>query len=142
MERYAGQFKKSIPRIDPEALQFLCAYKWPGNVRELQNAVERSVVLARAEGITVDVLPPIVTDAPTPERALRRPYALPLADAVVAFERSYIEHTLSEAKGNVAEAARAADVDRSNYRRLLKRHGIDPVEFSDAKSRRPGPQSD
>jgi two-component system response regulator GlrR len=63
---------------------------------------------------------------------MRKPYRLPLAEATVAFERSYIEHTLREARGNVAEAARAATVDRSNYRRLLKRHGIDATDFDDS----------
>jgi two-component system response regulator HydG len=131
VDRYAKQFKKSVRRIEPDALQLLCAHAWPGNVRELQNAIERSVVLAKAEGITVDVLPLALTQMPASDRTMRKPYRLPLADAIVAFERTYIEHTLREARGNVAEAARAASVDRSNYRRLLKRHGIEPSEFSD-----------
>ena len=129
VERFAKQFKKSVRRIEPDALQLLCSHSWPGNVRELQNAIERSVVLAKAEGITVDVLPLGLAQMPASDRTMRKPYRLPLAEALVAFERTYIEHTLREARGNVAEAARAASVDRSNYRRLLKRHGIEPSEF-------------
>jgi len=43
--------------ITEEALAQLVDYDWPGNVRELENAVERAVVLARGEAITVDRLP-------------------------------------------------------------------------------------
>ena len=128
---HAATLKKTIERIDPEALQALCAHSWPGNVRELQNAVERAVVLARPEGITIDVLPPAITRSPASDRTIRRPYTLNLSDALSAFERTYIEHTLREAKGNVTEAARAADVDRSNFRRLLKRHSLVIADFID-----------
>ena len=80
VERYAHQLGKEVKRIEPEALQILCTYGWPGNVRELQNAIERSVVLAREEVITVDVLPPAL--ARVARRAiapLRRPYTLPMS---------------------------------------------------------------
>ncbi len=40
-----------------EALQ---SYAWPGNVRELQNYIERAVVLAPGDEITVDLLPDCV----------------------------------------------------------------------------------
>ena len=141
IDLHAKQLKKTVERIDPEALQILCAHAWPGNVRELQNAIERSVVLARPEGITVDVLPPALRRSPASDGTLRRPYTLPLAQALTAFERSYIEHVLREAKGNIAEAARAANVDRSNFRRLLKRHVIESSTFFDPKVTSGGPDS-
>jgi two-component system response regulator HydG len=127
---HAKRLGKVVSGIEPDAMHVLCAHTWPGNVRELQNAIERAVVLARPEGITLDVLPPALTRS-LAERTIRRPYTLPLADAINAFERSYIEHTLREAKANIAEAARAANVDRSNFRRLLKRHEIEISEFVD-----------
>ncbi len=43
--------------IDPGALELLKSYDWPGNVRELRNAIERGVVIAQGEYITVDDLP-------------------------------------------------------------------------------------
>ncbi len=47
----------SRPRITEEALARLVDYDWPGNVRELENAIERAVVLARGNPITVEHLP-------------------------------------------------------------------------------------
>ncbi|MGO8997870.1 MAG: sigma-54-dependent transcriptional regulator [Polyangiaceae bacterium] len=127
---YAKKLGKSVKRIEPDALEILCAYKWPGNVRELQNAIERAVLLAKDDVLTVQALPPSLGQVSAGDRMLRRPYTLPLAGAISAFERSYIEHTLQEARGNIAEAARAAGVDRSNFRRLIKRHGIEATAFT------------
>ena len=129
MQRYAEKLGKPVKRIEPEVMQLLCAHGWPGNVRELQNAIERCVVLAKDDVITLAGLPASIGHSGAREGTMRRPYLLPLSAASEAFERSYIEHTLLEAKGNIAEAARAAGVDRSNYRRLLKRHAIEAVEF-------------
>ncbi|HWW74442.1 MAG TPA: sigma-54 dependent transcriptional regulator, partial [Pyrinomonadaceae bacterium] len=43
--------------MDREVFAALSAYPWPGNVRELENTVERMVVLARGQTITVEDLP-------------------------------------------------------------------------------------
>ena len=47
--------------IQPEAVEALQQYHWPGNVRELQNYVERAVVMAEGDELTVDLLPPEVS---------------------------------------------------------------------------------
>ena len=44
--------------------------------------------------------------------------------AVAAFERNYLVHALEAVKGSVLDAATLAGVDRSNFRRLLQRHGL------------------
>jgi transcriptional regulator of acetoin/glycerol metabolism len=36
---------------------------------------------------------------------------------------------MEKAKGSVSEAARLAGLDRTNFRRLLQRHGLDPTAF-------------
>ena len=54
--------------LDGEALERLHGYPWPGNVRELRNVIERAVVIAAGEVITVDDLPDKIrrVDLPTP----------------------------------------------------------------------------
>ena len=45
----------AVPRqIAPEVVTALLEYHWPGNVRELQNVIERMIVRARGEVITLD----------------------------------------------------------------------------------------
>jgi DNA-binding NtrC family response regulator len=49
------------PEITPEARAALRAYSWPGNVRQLRNCLERGVLLANDNRITLDELPPEVS---------------------------------------------------------------------------------
>ena len=47
-----------VVHIQREAMQAMQDYHWPGNVRELQNYVERAVVMADGDELTVELLPP------------------------------------------------------------------------------------
>ena len=52
--------------IQRDALQSLQNYGWPGNVRELQNYIERAVVMAEGDELTVDLLPDVVRGVRAP----------------------------------------------------------------------------
>jgi len=107
-------------------------HRWPGNVRELEAAIEHAVVMARGDVILPSDLPldPRAGGEGRAYAALASAQAeglaeLPYADAkehaVDAFDRAYVEHAMARAGGNVSEAARLAGMDRSNFRRLLKK---------------------
>ncbi len=49
--------------IDREALQILLRYQWPGNIRELRNTMERAMLVATGNLITVSDLPPRIREA-------------------------------------------------------------------------------
>jgi DNA-binding NtrC family response regulator len=49
--RFAGELKKRIDGITPDAEKMLMRYNWPGNIRELENAIERAMLLT--EGTTI-----------------------------------------------------------------------------------------
>ena len=115
-------------RFDEAALAALRRYPWPGNVRELEHLVERLAVLGPR---------PVIGRDDLPERIQRDGTAVPpsaafagtLTEAREAFERAYLAETLRAARGNMAEAARRAGVDRSHYFRLVRRHRLDPASF-------------
>ncbi|WP_240375917.1 sigma 54-interacting transcriptional regulator [Bacillus piscicola] len=46
--------------FSPEALNLLEVYSWPGNIRELQNIIERLVVTAEEQVISVDSVRPLL----------------------------------------------------------------------------------
>ena len=52
----------SVWGIDEDAMQLLVGYSWPGNVRELRNAIERAVVIAQGDRISIEDLPERVRD--------------------------------------------------------------------------------
>jgi DNA-binding NtrC family response regulator len=56
IRRFAGELKKKIQGLEPEALKLLMRYQWPGNIRELENAIERAMLLAEGSHIAVDDL--------------------------------------------------------------------------------------
>lgn len=63
---YSEANDRYVVHIQPAAIEALQDYDWPGNVRELQNYIERAVVMADGDELTVDLLPGTVTgDAKT-----------------------------------------------------------------------------
>jgi len=51
IRRFAGELKKKMEGIDPDAQKLLMRYNWPGNIRELENTVERAILLAEGRAI-------------------------------------------------------------------------------------------
>ncbi len=145
LRKFTQRAGKNIARISIEAIEALTAYEWPGNIRQLENAMERAVVLATSDEITKAELPDAVTgglralarvapvNSVTLESALDSlvlgladlPYPEAKRRIVRDFDRAYGAALLSRAQGNVSEAARKAGLDRSNFRRVLRRHGDD-----------------
>ena len=65
------------------------------------------------------------------QRALRTPSVevLTYADAKTRFEREYLVGLLKLTDGNVADASRLADRNRTEFYRLLERHKLEPSVF-------------
>ncbi|MGE6757406.1 sigma-54-dependent transcriptional regulator [Corallococcus interemptor] len=143
---YASKADKKVTGISPRAMEALTCNRWTGNVRELENVIERAVVLTANDAIDVEDLPPGFQAAPQADSAVEvfslahLPYAQAKRLAMRAFERRYLSALLEKNNHNVSSAARAAGVDRSNFRRLLKQY---EVAGRSMKPRSPkGPDSD
>ncbi|MEE2989732.1 MAG: sigma-54 dependent transcriptional regulator [Planctomycetota bacterium] len=68
LNEYNEANDRYVVHIERDAMQAMQDYHWPGNVRELQNYVERAVVMAEGDEMTVQLLPDIVLGG-APERA-------------------------------------------------------------------------
>jgi two-component system response regulator GlrR len=121
----AIKYGKPIRGFAPEALEALATAAWPGNVRQLYNVVEQSCALTSTPLIPLSLV----------RRALRIPAmeALSYNEAKQRFERSYLVQLLKLTEGNVADAARIADRNRTEFYRLLQKYDLTPAMFrSDA----------
>jgi DNA-binding NtrC family response regulator len=128
LRKYALRSGRDARRISLDAMRALRSYSWPGNVRELENAMERSVVLARGDAIAPADLPSSVMSVTDSEVSRNVLMDLPFGEAkrrvIEEFEREYLQEILRRAGGNVSEAARHATLDRSNFRRILKKYHL------------------
>ncbi len=66
LNRAVQKTDKRIHHIEPDALAVIEQHRWPGNIRELENVIERAVVLADGETITLKDLPEEMRAAATP----------------------------------------------------------------------------
>ena len=69
LQTYNEENDRYVVHIQHEAMDLLQKYDWPGNVRELQNYIERAVVMAEGDELTVDLLPDEVI-SPNAKRGL------------------------------------------------------------------------
>jgi len=90
-------------------------------VRQLYNVVEQVCALS-----TTPLVPLALV-----QRALRTPTTevLSFAEAKQRFERDYLVGLLKMTDGNVADAARLAQRNRTEFYRLLQKHALTPGLF-------------
>ncbi len=120
LDAFNKEAGKAIKDVDYEAMQSMLAYDWPGNIRELRNTLERAVVLADGEVITIHDL----TDK---FRTLdvEGVSASSLRQALDDFERDYVKRSLAESKGNKEATAAKLGIDLATLYRKLKKLKIE-----------------
>jgi two-component system response regulator GlrR len=121
LTQVSQRYGRPLPSFAPDALEFLAASRWPGNIRQLANVVEQCCVLSPGPLLSLSQVQKSVRDEsgdiPT------------LAEARRQFERDYLERLLRLTGGNVADAARLADRNRTEFYRLLQRYELVAAAF-------------
>jgi len=116
LRRFAAKNAKSIQGFSAQALQVIENYAWPGNVRELEHAIERAVVLTRAEVIEAADLPETVRKGPI---GSAQQLVIPIGTPMDEIERRVIHETLRHTKGDKNLAAQLLGIAaRTIYRKL------------------------
>ena len=129
--RFSLAYRRDALTIAKAALKALLEYDWPGNVRQLRNCIERSVVLAETDEITLDVLPQeILGKYPQKESLVSESdlievsASLDFKDAKKEFERKYIEKCLDQTSGNITQAAAMLGIHRQSLQHKIKELGL------------------
>lgn len=112
---------KSLRGIDEDALVALESYRWPGNVRELRNVIERAVIVARGETLSLKDLPPSVSE-PQPPASSGDGLELPVGTTVEEAEKNLILKTLESTGQNKTRAAEILGISLKTLHNKLKKY--------------------
>jgi len=138
IRKYSDENERQVSaELDADVLRLLEEYPWPGNVRELENMVERAVVIAENDRITVDCLPDEILDPRAAEEFLRHvsgearlgpevdiTQGFSFYDEVAKFEINLIRQVLEITGGNQSRAARLLGMNTTTLNSKIKSYNI------------------
>ena len=121
-------------QILPEVLSLLENYYYPGNVRELENIIERAVVIAPTDDITVECLRPEVRNPEMAREMMRDSEGFSsdidisrgvnFYDEVRKFEIDLIRRALEQTGGHQSRAARLLGLNATTLNSKIKTYNI------------------
>ncbi|MFN0279462.1 MAG: sigma-54-dependent transcriptional regulator [Pyrinomonadaceae bacterium] len=137
IRKYSAENGREISEnLKPEVLSLLESYNYPGNVRELENVIERAIVIAPGNEITVECLRAEVRD---PEIALEMmaaadgvsheidiAHGVNFYDEVKKFEIDLIRRSLDQTAGHQSRAARLLGLNATTLNSKIKNYNIHP----------------
>jgi DNA-binding NtrC family response regulator len=146
LEHYNEVNDRYVVHIGPGTMEALQDYHWPGNVRELQNYVERAVVMAETDELTLELLPQCVTqpEVPTGSSTPRGDFDSLTRDVVMRglgdagavsgqihaviverVEKELITQVLAACGGVQTKAATKLGINRNTLHKKIKDYGLD-----------------
>ncbi|RVU32454.1 MULTISPECIES: sigma 54-interacting transcriptional regulator [Neptunomonas] len=119
------QHNRKVRNISPGALHLLAQAAWPGNVRQLQNVIEKVVALSTS---------PVISEGLVANALSNQELVIPsFSNARADFEKRYLIKLMQVTEGNVTHAARIAQRNRTDFYKLLNKHGLEASEYKARK---------
>jgi two-component system NtrC family response regulator len=126
---------KRIEGFSDDALVLLMNHSWPGNVRQLKNTVERLVIMTDHGFLNKEIITPHiqVEGGSTPSGPKQIPETWEelktvkkhlLENIFGQIEKKFLTKALSDCQGNITHAAQKVGMQRSNFSKLMKNHGL------------------
>ena len=131
--KFKEQMNRPDLKLHASLMPYFTGYRWPGNVRELDNVLERLVVLARGDEITVEDLPDFLRRERPALEAIELDLP-PEGISLESVERELVHRALRKANWNQTKAAEYLDISRKqliyrmekfNFRREEGAGGLD-----------------
>ncbi|MBN2059008.1 MAG: sigma-54-dependent Fis family transcriptional regulator [Deltaproteobacteria bacterium] len=119
---------KDIRGITKDTVKALTNYDWPGNVRELENTIERMVILADSDQLTLQDLPEkILQEQPVNKSSspVIPDSGFSLNNAINEYERLLILRALEKADWVKNRAAKLLNMNRTTLVEKIKKQGIE-----------------
>jgi len=131
-EIHSNRLGKEVSGFTEESINHIRHYNWPGNARELKNAVERAVLMARDEEISLNDLPETIKNlqvAPLhtlPDKAKLKPCErpTPLEDALKCAEENHLRLVLEYTTFNRTKASEILGISRKTLWEKMRQYKI------------------
>lgn len=123
LKKHTRNTTRLVRGLNPEARRVMENYSWPGNVRQLESAIERAILLAESDLITVEDLPLEVRQEsrPVAETAFKLPAeGIDFEDV----ERNLIMQAMERTDYNITKAAKLLGVTFRTLQYRLDKFGI------------------
>jgi len=132
VDYFTDKFNKKLSLsagIDNEVKEMLLRYEWPGNIRELENLMERMMLLARNNLVTVNELPAEFKKAMESAPAYqaeneKKPFKDFMREQVENVERQMIVKCLEDFDGNVTQAAKQMGLSRKGLQLKMIKYNL------------------
>jgi two-component system response regulator AtoC len=122
VDAYNQEFRKRVRGVEPAAMEALKTYGWPGNVRELRNVVERAMLLADGQTLTLGDFPVATAGA----GRLTEQVDLPAAGIdLEQLERSLVIQALERSGWNQTKAAGMLGLNRDQIRYRVEKFKLE-----------------
>ena len=125
LSNFSKKHHQDKKKFSPDAIKYLVSMPWPGNVRQLINVIDLCATLSKNKNIPLSLVKTAVHDDPVHMQTLK--------EAKQAFERGYLLSVLRITHGHVANAAKMAGRNRTEFYKLLNQYNIEPASFRDKK---------
>ena len=115
---FTQKLNTRIDSISKEFLDQLQQHEWKGNIRELKNVMERAVILAQGNELTLDSLP---MELQTLKSGQQNGIS---AFDMASVEKLHIQRVLNHTKGNKTEAARLLNIGLTTLYRKIEEYQV------------------
>jgi len=124
IERNNRRLGTQIRDLDQRTRKLLLDHPWPGNVRELENTIERAVVLADGDMLTVADLPERMREPADPVAASLANGELSIKKTARFMEETLIRRALEKTGGNRTAASKLLEISHRALLYKIKDYGI------------------
>lgn len=121
LQRHNKPGVKKQKNFAPDALEYLTQAPWPGNIRQLINIVDQCATLSKTGTITLNLVQRALQGEPAKTQTLK--------NAKQEFERNYLISVMKITNGHVANAAKIAGKNRTEFYKLLNQYEIEADGF-------------
>lgn len=118
VELFASKMGSKITSVSPEYINVLKQHSWKGNIRELRNVIERSLIIADGDTLTIETLP---LNMQYPSDSMSNIYS---GFDLSGMEKMHIQKVLKYTNGNKTETSRLLGIGLTTLYRKIEEYGL------------------